>query len=46
MLQRHIDKVITVMKLSDNWLHFMRNLQKALPKPGDTEFMDFIGDVD
>lgn len=40
-LKEHVAKVVTVMKLSDDWLHFERNIQRALPiHNSDTAFFD------
>lgn len=45
-LKQHIAVIVAVMRLSKDWLHFMHNLQTALPKTDDTDFMDFIKDGD
>jgi hypothetical protein len=33
-LEKHISNVLTVMKLSDDWYEFMRNMNKVLPPFG------------
>lgn len=43
-LEKHIAIIIAIMKLSKNWIGFKSNLQTALPKASDTEYMDFIKD--
>jgi hypothetical protein len=46
-LKEHLAKVITVMKLSPDWLTFKRNLNLILPLPGDQRFFDeFFKDDD
>lgn len=40
VLKEHLAKIITTMKLSDDWLSFQRNLNKAVPMVGDQGFFD------
>lgn len=46
-LREHLAKVITVMKLSNDWGDFKKNLRKVLPKKWEqTEFADLFPDQD
>lgn len=43
-LEKHLAMIITVMRLSKDWLQFEANLQQAIPKMSDTGFFGFIAD--
>lgn len=46
-LDKHIDKIIVVMKLSRDWQHFMANLQEVLPVANsDTGYFPFVSEDD
>jgi hypothetical protein len=46
-LKQHVTVVIALMKVSKDWLHFMDNLQTAMPiSMSDTAYFDFIRDHD
>lgn len=42
-LREHLASVITLMRASDNWQHFMHMLNRSLPRYGDTPFLPFEG---
>jgi hypothetical protein len=39
-LAQHLHSAITLMKISDTWAQFMRHIDRALPKRGDTLELD------
>lgn len=41
-LERHIHVIIAIMRLSEDWLHFEDQLQRALPAAADTAFLGFM----
>ena len=43
-LQQHLHGVMAIMRISNSWGSFKRNLKKAYPKPGETRVIPEDGD--